>query len=135
VDLADAETGDGCGLPGPFRLAGGRIVKDGKVNLGTELDQVRAQISSLQSALDDKPDYGLGEGDPAITRRELDRALLEQLKERAAGIEHALSAMADDEYGVCEQCGQSIHPDRLAVLPDTRTCIRCARARESEKVG
>ena len=66
---------------------------------------------------------------------ELDRALLEQLKKRSAGIEHALSAMADDEYGVCEECGQSIHPDRLTVLPDTRTCIRCARSRESERVG
>ena len=108
---------------------------DREATLKTELEQVRAQIASLQSALDDKPDYGLGEGDPAITRQELDRALLERLKERSAGIEHALSAMADDEYGVCEECGQSIHPDRLTVLPDARTCIRCAKKRESERVN
>ena len=55
---------------------------DREITLKTELEQVQAQIASLQNALDDKPDYGLGEGDPAITRRELDRALLEQLKER-----------------------------------------------------
>ena len=135
MDLVDAETGDGYGLPGPFRLARGRVVKDRKVNLRTELEQVQAQISSLQGALGDKPDYGLGEGDPAITRRELDRVLLEQLKERATGIEHALSAVAEDKYGVCEQCGQPIHPDRLVALPDTRTCICCARAREAQHVG
>jgi DnaK suppressor protein len=106
-----------------------------EVTLKTELDKIQAQIASLQNALGNKPDYGLGEGDPAITRQELDRALLEQLKERAAGLEHALSTMADDEYGICEECGQPIHPDRLAVLPDARTCIRCARAREGEQVG
>ena len=110
-------------------------MKDREVTLKTELKQVQAQIFSLQSALGDKPDYGLGGGDPAITRQELDRVLLEQLKERAAGIEHALSAMAEDEYGGCEECGQPIHPDRLAIPPEARTCIRCARARESERVG
>jgi DnaK suppressor protein len=107
-------------------------VRNREANLKTELDQVQTQIASLEGALDDRPDYGLGEGDPAITRRELDRVLLEQLKGRAAGIQRALSAMADDVYGVCEECGESIHPDRLAVLPDTTRCIRCARAHESE---
>jgi DnaK suppressor protein len=110
-------------------------VEDREVTLRAELDKIQAQISSLQTALDDKPDYGLGKGDPAITRQELNRVLLEQLKERAAGVEYALTTIADDEYGVCEECGQPIHPDRLAVLPDTRTCVRCARARESERVG
>jgi RNA polymerase-binding transcription factor DksA len=41
-------------------------------------------------------------------------------------------AMADDVYGVCEECGKTIHPDRLAVLPDTTRCIRCARAHEGD---
>ncbi|MFL7792285.1 MAG: TraR/DksA C4-type zinc finger protein [Anaerolineae bacterium] len=30
-------------------------------------------------------------------------------------------------YGICERCGKPIHPDRLAVLPETRLCIECAR--------
>jgi len=108
---------------------------DGKAALKTELDSIRVQISSLQSALGEQPDYGLGEGDPAITRQELDRALLEQLEERAADIENALSAADAGGYGRCEECGQPIHPDRLAVLPDTRLCIRCARARTGETVA
>ncbi|XZE52016.1 TraR/DksA C4-type zinc finger protein [Planctomycetaceae bacterium SH139] len=28
----------------------------------------------------------------------------------------------------CEECQQSIHPERLEVLPDTRHCTRCAQA-------
>ena len=107
-------------------------MRNQEANLRTELDQVQTQIASLEGALGDQPDFGLGEGDPAITRQELDRVLLEQLKDRAAGIERALSAVAADAYGVCEECGKAIHPDRLAVLPDTGRCIRCARARESE---
>jgi DnaK suppressor protein len=107
-------------------------VRNREANLRTELNHVESQISSLEVALGDRPDFGLGEGDPAITRQELDRVLLEQLKERAAGIEQALSAMADDVYGVCEECGEPIHLDRLAVLPDTTRCIRCARVHESE---
>ena len=132
MGLVDAETGDGCGLPGPFCLLEEQIIEDKDVNLRTELERVQAQIASLQSALDDKPDYGLGEGAPAVTRRELDHVLLEQIKERAAGIELALSAMAKNAYDVCEECGWQIQPDRLAILPDARTCIRCAKKRESE---
>jgi hypothetical protein len=78
-------------------LEEGKIMVDREATLKTELEQAQAQIASLQSALDDKPDYGLGEGDPAITRRELDRALLEQLKERVVGIELALSAIAETQ--------------------------------------
>jgi DnaK suppressor protein len=132
MGLVDAETGDGCGLPGPFCLIREQIVVDKETTLKKELERVQAQIASLQRALDDKPDYSLDEGDPAIARRELDRMLLKRLKERVAGIEHALMAMAEGSYDMCEECGWQIHPDRLAVLPDARTCIRCAKKRESE---
>jgi hypothetical protein len=57
VGLVDAETGDGYGLPGPFVwLVREQIVIDRETTLKTELEQVQAQIASLQSALDDKPD-------------------------------------------------------------------------------
>jgi DnaK suppressor protein len=98
--------------------------------LRRELDQLRRQIAALELALEDKPDYGLGGGAPAVTRWELDRAMLQRLKERAASIERALSQADEATYGICEQCGRPIHADRLAVLPDTRLCVRCARAGE-----
>jgi hypothetical protein len=47
--------------------------------LQRELDEVASQIAALERATASKPDYGLGEGDPAITRWEMDQALLEQL--------------------------------------------------------
>ena len=99
--------------------------------LQRELDELQARIAALEAALEEKPDYGLGEGDPAVTRWELNRAVLERLRERAASLNRARSRMNHGTYGVCAQCGRPIHPDRLAVLPDTKLCIRCARAGEN----
>jgi RNA polymerase-binding transcription factor DksA len=101
--------------------------------LQEELDRLRDQITKLGLALEEKPDYGLGQGDPATTRWEINLALLEQSRERAAQLEQALSRVDRGEYGICRKCGESIHPDRLAVLPGTKLCIRCARAGESTR--
>lgn len=98
--------------------------------LQRELDELQAQISTLKRNLEEKPDYGLGQGDPAITQWELDQTLLQQLKAQAAGIERTLSQTAENTYGICKQCGEAIHPDRLMVLPNTTICIRCAKAGE-----
>jgi RNA polymerase-binding transcription factor DksA len=96
--------------------------------LQRELDETRAQIAALEAALKDKPDYGLGSGASGVARWELNRAMLQQLKERVAGLEQTLSQVDEATYGICERCGQPIHPDRLAVLPFTTICIRCAQA-------
>jgi DnaK suppressor protein len=106
-------------------------MQDERQVLEEERSKIQDQIARLEAALEEKPDYGLGEGDPAITRWELNQALLEQLRERKEGIERALMRSEQGTYGVCAQCGKDIHPDRLAVLPDTRLCIRCARAGET----
>ena len=109
-------------------LVAGQKMEDRNTILRRELDELQAQITALERALEEKPDYGLGQGDPAVTRWELDRALLQRLRGRAVGIELALSQIRQGTYGICVQCGIPIHPDRLAVLPDTRVCIRCAQA-------
>jgi RNA polymerase-binding transcription factor DksA len=96
--------------------------------LQKELDKVQDQIRALDKALDVKTDTGFGRGDPAIVRREVDRALRKRLYERAETLKQALSKTSQAAHGICEQCGSSIHPDRLAVLPDTTVCIQCALA-------
>lgn len=93
-----------------------------------ELAAIIEQIGKLERSLEEKPDYGLGEGDPAIVRWELNRALLQQSRDRAASLEEALSRASKGDYGICEKCGKPIHPDRLAVLPGVRVCIQCARS-------
>ena len=129
MDLVDAETGDGRGLPGLFVVQGNVIGRKRKPIRG--LNSIRYGLRSLRWKGRLTVDLAMVWA-RAIPRQELDRVILEQLRKRAAGIEQALSAMADDVYGVCEECGESIHPDRPAVLPDTTRCIRCARVCERE---
>jgi DnaK suppressor protein len=98
--------------------------------LQRELEELRSQIAALETGLREKPDYAMGEGDPSITRWELDRALLGELRRHAEGLERQLSRISEGTYGICERCGRPIDPGRLAVLPDTDICIECARAGE-----
>jgi len=103
--------------------------------LGQELDKLRDQIENLERALKDKPDYGLGEGDPAVTRWEMNLALLTEWRERAERLEEAVDRADEGQYGVCRSCGEPIHPDRLRVLPGTTLCVRCAQELERTPTG
>lgn len=100
-----------------------------------ELEDLKDQIAALEEALEEKPDYGMGKGDPAITRWELDQAMLDRLRERAASLERSISRISQGTYGICERCGKPINPDRLAVLPDTKMCIECARSGDRQPFG
>jgi RNA polymerase-binding transcription factor DksA len=105
-------------------------VNDTTAILQRELEDLKSQIIILERTLEEKPDCGLGKGAPAVTQWELDQAMAGQLKKRAASIERMLSRTGKERYGICQQCGKTIHPDRLAVLPGTRICIQCARVEE-----
>jgi DnaK suppressor protein len=54
--------------------------------------------------------------------------VLEQDREQA---EHARELMAKGAYGVCEDCGQAIAPERLEVLPESTRCVACQAQWES----
>ena len=103
------------------------MMNDQIKTLQRELVRVRSQIDRLQTALQIEADYGRGEADPSITNRQVDRALLEHLNERVETLTSAMSDVDEGIYGVCQRCGESIHPDRLAVLPDTELCVDCAQ--------
>ena len=92
-----------------------------------ELDAVENHIEALKKKLDVKPDYSLGVGDPRMTSWPIDLILLRQLERRVTSLKQALKRIDEGTYGICEQCGKQINPDRLAVLHDAKLCIDCAR--------
>lgn len=53
--------------------------------------------------------------------------LLEQDREQA---EHARELRAKGAYGICEDCGKKIAPERLEALPEATRCIECQAAWE-----
>jgi RNA polymerase-binding transcription factor DksA len=44
-------------------------------------------------------------------------------------IERALARFEDGTYGTCELCGEVIPLERLEVIPESTTCVNCARTR------
>lgn len=102
-------------------------MKSQKDRLIEELKPLEEQIAALRQALEVQPDYGMGEGDPAITQWELDQAMLERQVAHAQKLRQALERLASGTYGICEGCGAAINPERLAVLPDATLCMACAQ--------
>lgn len=101
--------------------------------LQDEQKKLNAEIQRLKEKLAEQPDYSLGEGDPAVYEWELNFALLQRMEERARTVEAALRKLQESADGRCEVCGNEIEPERLAVLPETTLCSRCARQRAAGK--
>jgi len=55
--------------------------------------------------------------------REKDLAILEQLEGELAEIEAAMQRLDEGTYGIDEQTGEPINPERLEALPTARTNI------------
>jgi RNA polymerase-binding transcription factor DksA len=100
---------------------------DERQRLERELAEARAELEQLEKKLKHKADYGLGAGGATIYEWEFQLAQRESLQQKIQFIEIALRKLEDGAYGVCERCHNSISPERLAVLPHTTLCIKCAR--------
>jgi RNA polymerase-binding transcription factor DksA len=102
---------------------------EARARLLAERADVLEELATLTGGLESKGDYGLGEGDPMIVQWEFNLALRERAQQRLADIDEALLQLEQGAYGSCERCGQSIEPERLAVLPHTTVCSQCAQRR------
>jgi RNA polymerase-binding transcription factor DksA len=102
--------------------------------LETERERVQGLITDLRSeGLDEEESAQSGElthydQHPAdqgseTFEREKDLAILEQLEAELVEIEAALTRLDDGTYGVDENTGEPIDPERLAVYPQARTNV------------
>ena len=67
--------------------------------------------------------------------RELDLLLQDRDLARLKGIESALQKMDSDDFGYCEECGESISKKRLLAVPLTRMCINCHSNEERNRLA
>ena len=84
-----------------------------------------SELERLRATLLDLPETTTEEGDPTIAERAQTLAMIEQIENHIAEIDHALAAMIRGGYGICEQCGQPIDAERLRILPETHLCVKC----------
>lgn len=82
---------------------------------------------------DDKMD----EVDQAST--EYERAQMLRFRNRdlfyVRKLEKALKKISDEDYGVCEECGEGIKFERLLARPTAELCISCKDEAEREEMG
>lgn len=62
----------------------------------------------------------------AMQQQAMAQATERQRTAELTRIDQALRRIDDDEYGLCEECGEEISEKRLAVDPAASHCIRCA---------
>ena len=76
---------------------------------------------------------GFGESD--FAQVQADRATSESVRrlldENLRQAQRATSRRAQGAYGVCEDCGEAISPERLEFLPEATRCVTC-QAREEK---
>jgi RNA polymerase-binding protein DksA len=93
--------------------------------LTAELEQLQTNVPSAEERREGSP-YGKRE-EEATETLELEKrlALENRLRQELAGIEHALDKFTKGTYGLCDNCGQPIAPERLEALPQASLCVKC----------
>jgi len=94
---------------------------------------VREEIVALEEAVARwRVFHGLGrDGGGDETGFPVYRGWRQDMDVRLAELRAVLARMEGDEFGVCDDCGEDIAPQRLLAVPTTRRCIGCARGREA----
>lgn len=95
------------------------------IRLAEELVQLHTSASTSEERREGSP-FGKRE-EEATETLELEKrlALENRIRQELAGIEHALDKFEKGTYGMCDNCGQPIDPERLEALPQASLCMNC----------
>jgi RNA polymerase-binding protein DksA len=92
------------------------------------LDDVEQQEASSRSSDVRREGSPFGKREEEATESlELEKrlAVSKQVRDHLDEIEHALQKFEDGTYGLCDNCGKPIAPDRLEALPHASLCVDC----------
>lgn len=112
--------------------------------LRAELDEVNEAVVELKKSVRPQELEGFGDNTPlseeidaiqSTESREDDARRLEQLLNRAAALDEALSRAEKGIYGKCVVCGREIAPKRLESVPEAARCVDCQEEHERESGG
>jgi DnaK suppressor protein len=103
------------------------------------LEEKAALLSWIQEKTENKNEINKDIGDAIDSsveeqKRELDLLLQDREQARLTGIEIALKRMETDEFGYCDECGESISKKRLLAFPLARMCINCQSKEERSRL-
>jgi DnaK suppressor protein len=93
-------------------------------------EENRATTEDEQHELSGGSDNHLADIATYTYDRELDSTLEGAEGEHLSHIEAALKRIEDGTYGICENCGKPVSPERLEAMPWATLCIDCKRLAE-----
>ena len=99
----------------------------------TRLIQKLDQMKTRDYSTNESKGSWFGERDEQSTEANELRSHLsseKNLREELAKVEHVLHKLDEGTYGLCDDCGQTIDPDRLQALPHANLCLNCKNLRE-----
>jgi DnaK suppressor protein len=113
-----------------FSLLKARLESERK-RLTDELEQLKTAMRPADERREGSP-FGKRE-EEATESYELERRLTleKSIREQLAAVEHALKKFEEGTYGLCDNCGQPIPPERLEALPQATLCLDC-KARQAK---
>jgi RNA polymerase-binding protein DksA len=108
-----------------------------------ELERVRQFVDETSFGADERSlstDLSIVDQHPAdsadvLFQRELQLTVLQIIDQEAKQVQEALDRKEQGLYGVCEDCGTEIPPERLEARPNATLCIDCQRQREVHRAA
>jgi DnaK suppressor protein len=100
-----------------------------------ELEQMKASVRPADERREGSP-FGKRE-EEATEAAELETRLEmeKRIKDQMAMVEHALAKFEDGTYGLCDNCGKPISPERLEALPQANLCLECKASQAKNAKG
>lgn len=108
-------------------------LEEERARLMDEIDQlVHTDFPEDEPTIEGHPGRGNHIAETASQTAEHDKslALLQNLRALETSVENALRKLDRGTYGICDECGNAIAPERLAAIPWATLCITCKARQE-----
>jgi len=92
-----------------------------------ELEEQIAQLQTNTQPISPENSIGRVSRMDAINNKGVSDAALSNRKSRLAKLKMALSKIDEPNFGICDRCGNAIALPRLMYMPESDSCVHCAR--------
>lgn len=107
------------------------------VAIRTLLLERRQRLADDLARLTEPPEAGVnlsfgkrvGDGTTEAVERIASTATARSIAESLAQVDRALAKLDEGTYGICDDCGRPIAPERLEARPATSRCVECSTRR------
>jgi RNA polymerase-binding transcription factor DksA len=93
-------------------------------------EQLQEEIEPASATDEDSADAAA-----AIYERGKVISLIQNREDRIRALDEAIERVRKGLYGICKSCGEEIPAERLAIMPETSLCVKCANQREYGPYG